>query len=155
MIRPTTAADRPALCDLLVATKLFGDDELEPVMEMLDSHLDGGDDAGHRWLTNDVEGPVGVAYCAPETMAEGTWNLYLLAVHPDQQGRGHGAALVRHVEESLSAGDARLLLIETSALPQFDRARSFYERLGFEREAAIRDFYAAGDDKIIYRKALL
>ena len=155
MIRPTTAADRPALRDLLVAAKLFGDDEFEPVMEMLSSYLDGGDDAGHRWLTNDMEGPVGVAYYAPETMAEGTWNLYLLAVHPHQQGRGHGAALVRRVEASLSAACARLLLIETSGLPQFDRARALYDRLGFEREATIRDFYAAGDDKIIYRKALL
>ena len=27
-------------------------------------------------------------------------------------------------------------------------------RLGFEREARIRDFYAAGEDKIVFRKAL-
>jgi hypothetical protein len=40
-------------------------------------------------------------------------------------------------------------------MPDFDRARSFYDHCGYEAEAHIRDFYKAGDAKIVYRKALM
>lgn len=51
-------------------------------------------------------------------MTEGTWNLYLLAVHPDHQGRGRGSALVHHVEQDLRSAGTRVLLIETSGVPE-------------------------------------
>lgn len=87
-------------------------------------------------------------------MTEGTWNLYLRAVHPDRQGQGHGTLLLRHVEQELRARGERVLLVETSGLPNFERTRAFYRKCGFEPEACIRDFYKAGEDKIIFRKAL-
>ena len=73
---------------------------------------------------------------------------------PDRQRQGRGATLLRHVEQTLAAGGGRMLLVETSGLPEFDRARAFYAKCGFEEEARIRDFYAAGDDKIVFRKVL-
>ena len=93
-------------------------------------------------------------YYAPERMTDGTWNLYLLAVHPDRQGRGRGASLVRYVEQDLRTRGARLLIIETSGLPGFARQREFYTGLGYQEEARIREFYSHGDDKVIYWKAL-
>jgi ribosomal protein S18 acetylase RimI-like enzyme len=87
-------------------------------------------------------------------MTEGTWNLYMLAVHPDRQGEGRGAALVRYVEEALKSRGERLLLIETLGLDSFAPQRAFYKKCGYEEEARIRDFYAAGGDKVIFRKAL-
>ena len=87
-------------------------------------------------------------------MTDGTWNLYLLAVHPDYQGRGRGSALVRQVEQDLRRVGARVLLIETSGVPGFAVQRAFYAGLGYHEEARIREFYAAGDDKIVYWKLL-
>jgi len=48
----------------------------------------------------------------------------------------------------------RVLLVETSGTDDFVRTRSFYEQIGYETEARIRDYYDAGDDKIVFRKAL-
>jgi hypothetical protein len=48
----------------------------------------------------------------------------------------------------------RLLLVETSELADFQRTRSFYHKYGYDEEARIRDFYKAGDDKIVCRKVL-
>jgi ribosomal protein S18 acetylase RimI-like enzyme len=48
----------------------------------------------------------------------------------------------------------RVLLVETSGTPDFERTRAFYRKCGYEEEARIRDFYQAGADKIVYRKAL-
>ncbi len=110
-----------------------------------------GEDA---WLTGDEDGPGAVAYFAPERMTEGTWNLYLIAVRPERQGSGLGTALLRRVEETLAACGGRILLVETSGLPEFGRTRAFYRRRGYDEEARIRDFYRAGEDKVVFRKAL-
>ena len=61
---------------------------------------------------------------------------------------------MQHVESALAAGGERVLLVETSGLPAFERTRAFYRKLGYTEEACIREFYRAGEDKIIFRKAL-
>jgi ribosomal protein S18 acetylase RimI-like enzyme len=151
-IRPVTPADVPALKSVIDGTGLFPS-------EMLDGMLAGyfaGDGASEEfWLTYEDRGdPIAVAYCAPERLTQGTWNLYLIAVHSDHQGRGVGAAMMRHVEELLAARGERVLLVETSGLPDFERTRAFYRKLGYDEEARIREFYQAGEDKIVFRKAL-
>lgn len=152
MIRPTTPADATALLAMANAIGLFGPDELEEVGTMLATHFDNSDNEDF-WLTDDDGGPVGVAYCAPERMTEGTWNLLFIAIHPDHQGQGRGTALLRHVEQTLAARGERLLLVETGA--SLEQTRALYRKCGYDEEARIRDFYKAGDDKIIYRKVLV
>ena len=102
---------------------------------------------------NDGE-PVGVAYCAPEPVADGTWNLLMLWTRHDRKGKGHGSALLNHVEKVLDERGIRLLIVETSSSPDFAGARTFYDGTGFTQEARIRNFFALGDDKIIYTKSL-
>jgi ribosomal protein S18 acetylase RimI-like enzyme len=151
MIRPVAPADMDGLKGVITATGLFPPDMLDG---MVAAHF-AGDAPDEIWLTDDQDGPAAIAYCAPERMTAGTWNLYLIAVHPDRQRSGHGAALVRQVEALLAARGAHLLLVETSGLPDFAHTRAFYARCGYEQEARIRDFYRAGEDKVVFRKALV
>lgn len=150
MIRPSTPTDRPALKALIDAVDLFPSEMLDEMMADYFTNPDSSD----CWLTDDHNDPVGVAYFAPERLTEGTWNLYLIAIHPDRQGQGRGAALLRYVEHQLRERGERILLIETSGLPDFEYQRTFYRGCGYEEEARIRDFYQAGEDKVIFRKAL-
>ena len=154
MIRPARPDDTDALLAIAAASGLFQPHEVDAVGEMLAAHFAGELGPDHVWLADDDEGPAAVAYYAPEPFADGVWNLYMLAVHPDRQGGGRGAALVRHVEEALSAQGARILLIETSGTDAFERQRAFYRRLGYAEEARIRDYYRAGDDKVVFWKSL-
>ena len=117
VIRPTILADRDAILALVEASGQFDADGLAHVRSTLDSHLAGQVDG--LWVTADDGEPVGVAYCAPEPVTSGTWNLLMLWTRDDRHGRGHGTALVRHVERALRAHHARLLIVETSALPAF------------------------------------
>lgn len=149
-IRPVMSGDLPALKAVIEANSLFPPDMLD---DMMCGYLNG-EASNDIWLTLDNGAPVAIVYCAPERMTSGTWNLYLIAVHPDQQGEGRGAALMTHVEHSLAVRGERVLLVETSGLPDFERTREFYRKIGYEEEARIRDFYKAGEDKIIFRKAL-
>jgi GNAT superfamily N-acetyltransferase len=152
-IRAVAPSDVPALKAVIDATGMFPSEMLNG---MLADYL-GGRGVQEFWLTAVEDGndqPFAVAYCAPERMTSGTWNLLLIALHPDRQGRGNGAEILAYVERLLAAQGERVLLVETSGLPAFGRTRAFYARCGYDEEARIRDFYAAGEDKVVFRKAL-
>jgi ribosomal protein S18 acetylase RimI-like enzyme len=121
--------------------------------DMLATYL-ARDFSGGFWLTCDAGGPVGIAHAGPERLAEGTWYLHLIAVHPDHQRQGRGTLLLREVEQALRARGERILLVEVSGAPEFAAAHAFYRTAGFADEARIRDFYQEGEDKIVFRKAL-
>ena len=152
VIRPTGPADRDAILALVEGSGQFEAAALAHVRSTLESHLAGQGDG--IWLTADDGEPVGVAYCAPEAVTSGTWNLLMLWMRDDRHGQGHGTALVRQVEEALRSRKARLLIVETSCLPAFATARSFYAKCGFEHEATIRNYFAAGDHKMVLTKSL-
>jgi ribosomal protein S18 acetylase RimI-like enzyme len=153
MIRPTKPEDAAAL--ITVASTIgFQPNEIATLNKMLTDYFSDSTDSDRFWITDDddKDGPVGVAYCEPERMTEQTWNLQLIAIRPDFQGQGRGGKLLRYVEETLKARGGRMLLVET--LASFERTRNFYIKCGYEEEACIRDFYAAGADKIVFRKLL-
>lgn len=154
MIRPTTPADTAAILDIAVAAGIAPAGETGEIAAVLADSLAGKLGPDHCWLTDDDGEPVGVAYYAPERLTDGTWNLYMIAVHPDRQGKGRGAGLLRSVEQDLAARGGRILIVDTSGLPEFEGTRAFYRKCGYDEEARVRDFWKAGDDKIVFRKAL-
>lgn len=163
MIRPTKPEDVASLISVAQATGLFELKQLKQLNEMLNSFFNSSSSSdyleeettSHRfWITDndDKNGAIGVAYCEPERMTDRTWNLQLIAIHPDRQGQGRGGKLLHYVEETLRTRGGRLLLVETSAT--LELAQAFYHKYGYEKEARIRDFYAMGYDKIVFRKVL-
>jgi ribosomal protein S18 acetylase RimI-like enzyme len=154
MIRPIAADDTTALIALADATGLFQPNQLKELGEMLADYFSGNNDSDRFWIVDDgnEDELVGVAYCEPERMTDRTWNLQLIAIRPDRQGQGRGTTLLEYVEQTLTARNGRMLLVETAA--SFERTQAFYRKCGFEEEARIRDFYAAGYDKVVFRKVL-
>jgi ribosomal protein S18 acetylase RimI-like enzyme len=152
VVRDTEAGDVGAILKLLEDSRQFDSDGLAHVRSTLERHLAGSPTG--IWLTASATKPLGVAYCAPEPIAAGVWNLLLLWVEPNHARGGHGRALVEHLETTLSHRNARLLVVETSGAPEFALARAFYAKRGFAHEATIRDFYSAGEDKLIFTRGL-
>ncbi|MEM6614879.1 MAG: GNAT family N-acetyltransferase [Cyanobacteria bacterium P01_C01_bin.72] len=150
-IRAVKPQDVAAIKAIIDANELFPSQMLD---EMMSGYFTNSD-SEELWLTYDDSNPKAIAFCAPEQMTEGTWNLYLIAVHPDFHRQGIGKAMIRHIEHVLLVRGVRILLVETSGLDSFKSTRTFYLSLGYEQEAQIREFYAAGEDKIIFRKALV
>lgn len=149
-IRPIKYEDLPALKEVIEANELFPSDMLD---EMTSDYF-SNENSSDYWFTYDKGKPVALAYCAPERMSEGTWNLYLIAVHPDYQKLGYGTSILYYIEEKLAHLGERILLVETSSLESFKGTREFYQKRGYEKEARIREFYQAGEDKIVFRKSL-
>ena len=154
LIRPATPEDAAAVVDLVVQAEMFSADEAGLVEGMLADYFGGNADGGHACVIDEEDGTLGVAYYQPKPAADRVWDLTMIAVRPDRQGRGRGSAMLRGVEEDLRARGQRLLLVETSALPQYERTREFYARCGYEQEARVRDYWAEGDDLVVFRKAL-
>lgn len=155
MIRPTTPDDSAAIVALSVAAKMFAVNETDALSKVLADYFHGNLDDGHTWVTDEDECELcGVAYYAPTPFADRTWDLLMIAVRPDYQRRGRGTELIRHVEKALQTSGQRLLLVDTSGLPSYNYARAFYTKCGFEEEARIRDFYKAGEDKVVFRRLL-
>lgn len=158
-VRAAVASDVVPIHALALDNAMFAPDDMAGFAELLQGYLDGSLDR-HRWIVAEdaASRVVGAAYYAPEPFADRLWNLYFLAVHPCQHRSGIGTLLVAHVELSLrSAGSevARVLIVETSSTDEYQSARYFYEREGFDREARVREFYGPGDHKIVYWKWLL
>ena len=153
-IRPAKAADTNAILDVALASGLFPADELDGLQDVLGETLGTHTADDHRWIVEGADSIGAAAYYAPEVMASGTWNLYFIAVRREAQGQGIGSCLLRYVEADLAKRGARLLIIETSGLAEFEKTRQFYLKHGYDSEARIRDFYDSGDDKIVFRKLL-
>lgn len=150
IIKATATDDIPALQEVLNKTGLFPSEMLP---DMLAPSIASETQA--IWLTCHVGGrAVGLCCTAPEDLTDGTWNMLALAIHPDWQGQRLGAALVKAAEQHLIDKKQRILIVETSGTDDFARTRRFYAQNGYGEEARIRDFWADGDDKVIFRKAL-
>ena len=142
------------MIDLAIAAEMFSSDDAGFLEGMLAGYFDGNKDEGHICVIDDEGGPLGVAYYQPEPAADLVWDLTMIAVRPVRQGQGRGAEMLRRAEEDLRARGGRLLLVLTSSLPQYDRTRAFYVKCGYEEEARVRDYWAVGDDLVVFRKAL-
>lgn len=150
-IRATESEDLPALQEVLDGTELFPSQMLP---EMIDGFLSNATTT-ELWLTCELDGKaVGFCYAAPEQLAEGTINMLAIAVLPSIQGRGVGRALVLKLESLLSERGQRIMIADTSGTDAFSQTREFYRKNGYTEEARIRDFWAPGDDKVVFWKSL-
>lgn len=152
MIRDTIPDDKEPLLKIIREGGQFDAVGLAHVQAALDAHFT--EEGNSLWLTADDGEPIGVAYCNLEPVTSGTWNLLMLWVREDRQSAGVGRSLVSETESRLRTNGARLFMVETSALPEFESARAFYSKCGFTHEATIQNFFAEGDHKLIYTKSL-
>lgn len=152
-IRPAHPHDRPLLDAMIRECGAFTGIEEETAMELIDHHLNGTDnDYRVVCAAGDDDAPMGYICYGPTPLADAVYDLYWIVVSPLHQKSGVGRELLKWLEEELQSNHARLLLIETASKAAYAGQRAFYERCGFCEAARIRDFYASGDDKIIYEK---
>lgn len=155
MIRTLTADDAAGVPALTVAAELFTAAESGIVEAMMASYLSTKAQEGDICIVDELDGDlVGVAYYAPVLEADRTWYLTMIGIRADHHRGGRGRALLQHVEHDLVGREQRLLLVETSSVPAFARARRFYAACGYSEEARVRDYYGDGDDMVLFHKAL-
>jgi len=154
LIRPMTSSDKDPVLSLVRATKYFTEAEVAVAEELIDIYLGQPEQKDYRIVVAEGEAgrPDGYMTWGPTPLAEGSFDLYWMAVSPAAQGRGVGQALIRWLEDRVRALDGRLIIIETSSQPKYHPTRQFYLGLGYREAARVPDFYRSGDDRVIYTK---
>jgi ribosomal protein S18 acetylase RimI-like enzyme len=156
MIRATTPADTPVLVALAEGTGVFKPEEIEALREVFDEYYSQYQAQGHRCIVYEADGRLlGFAYYAATSMTDRTWYLWWIAVDKRTQARGTGSKLLRYVEDDIRREKGRLVIVETSSLPHYELTRRFYLKHGYDQAAVIADYYADGDDLVVFRKRLL
>ncbi len=155
MIRATTPGDSPAIVALAAQTGVFKPHEIQALDEVLCDYHATCQAQGHFSVTFEQDGQVlGFAYYAPAAMTDRTWYLYWIAVSKERQARGIGGQLLAHAEQAVGQRQGRIMLIETSSLPHYAPTRGFYLKHGYRQAATIADYYADGDDLVVFSKRL-
>ena len=156
MIRPTIPADTPVLLLLAEQTGVFKPLEIKALEEVLDDYHASNQAVGHRAVSSERAGQVaGFAYYAPAAMTDRTWYLWWIFVGKAWQAGGIGSELLRYAEEEVRQRRGRMLLVETSSLPDYDLTRRFYLKHRYEPAAVLADYYRKGDDMVVFRKRLV
>ena len=155
-IRLLQREDREPIENLLRATDVFSDEEIDVAIELIQICLEDAQQEDYEifsYVNNDQQ-VAGYVCIGPTPSTQGTFDLYWIAVSPAVHGTGVGSELLRFAEEHIRAKGGRLLIAETSSTPKYEKTRAFYKRKGFEQQACIKDYYKSGDDLVIYGKYL-
>ena len=162
---------RERIAEILRTTEAFREDEVEVALELFDEGCGSREEGG---VTSETLPPptsrlplpdylflgaftpeeelVGYACYGATPGTDRTFDLYWIAVDPEAHGAGIGTLLLREVERRLEGYHARMLVVETSSRSDYGPTRAFYERRGYNQAARVREFYAPGDDRIIFTK---
>lgn len=152
-IRPITSKDKPAVMHILNSSPEFRPAEIAIAEELIDCHLDDPTGSGYDILVAEVDSKVAGYICwGPAPLTEGTWDIYWIAVARGKQRAGVGTALLESAEDKIRQNNGRLIFIETSSKPEYNEARRFYLSRNYKPICQIADFYAPGDDKLIFEK---
>ena len=152
-IRPMLRRDKPALMRILRNTPEFKPAEVAVAEELIDGYLEDPIAYGYYILiAEDKSVLLGYICYGPTPLTEGTWDIYWMAVARDNQGKGTGGALLEAAEVKIAEAQGRLVIIETSTIPSYEKTQRFYLGHNYEIVATIPDFYEPGDGKIILLK---
>jgi ribosomal protein S18 acetylase RimI-like enzyme len=135
---------------------MFTHEEIEAAIEQMDSYLNYKKGSDYTVIVAENEGYniVGFMSFGPAPLAKRVYNLYWIAVMPYAQHRGYGREMMEWLIKRCKVKAVRLIIVETSSQPKYKPTRRFYRSLGFRMASRLPDYYAKGDDRIIYTKSL-
>ena len=148
-------ADRAPLENIVRSCKFFREDEIAVALELIDDRLSHGKASEYHFLIAVNDDRV-VGYCCyglvPCTVH--SYDLYWIVVDPTIHRAGIGRKLVAAAEEHIRKLGGKRVYIDTSSQPRYEPTHHFYSSCGYRVEATLREFYAPGDNKVVFSKVL-
>ncbi|WP_425040737.1 N-acetyltransferase family protein [Primorskyibacter sp. S187A] len=149
-IRDMQPSDIPYVQDLLTTIALF------PPEMLPDFFAATSGQPGQLWLVGEADGQIqAMCFAQAEDLAQNVTNMRALGVRGAAHRQGWAARLVAALEARLSEEGMRMMVVETSSLPEYAPARAFYSASGYAEVARIPEFWAPGDAKVVFTKSLI
>ncbi|MGZ5916841.1 MAG: GNAT family N-acetyltransferase, partial [Methyloceanibacter sp.] len=140
---------------LVAGTGFFNAAEVDIAAELVSERLAKGIRSGYHFILAE-RGSGLVAYACYGLIegTQGSFDLYWIAVAPEEQRKGLGPQVFARAEAAMRKAGAKHIYADTSTSDRYAGTRGFYRRMGFHEEARLADFYGPGDGKVIYVKTL-
>lgn len=148
-------SDLDGVRKIVESTDFFTREERDIALELVVERLTKGEKSGYLFLF--AEGPevvIGYSCFGPIMGTSASYDLYWLAVLADFRGAGIGKMLLALSEKAIARRGGKRIYADTASRDQYAPTRAFYLACGYREEARLIDFYAPGDGKVIYVKAL-
>lgn len=133
----------------------FRPEEVAVAVELAEEYLAKGEASGYRFIfARQGEATLGYACYGPIAGTLSSWDLYWIVMQKPLRGQGLGSGLLALVEQRVQSAGGERLYVDTSSQTRYRPTRRFYQSRGYAPQAVLADFYAPGDDKVIYLKRL-
>ena len=148
-------ADTEQVRAIVDSTGFFSTEEVDIAVELVTERLIKGLESGYYFLFAEQNKQVlGYSCFGPIPGTKASYDLYWIAVHNECRGMGIGKNLIVESEKEIQRMGGQRIYVETSSREQYQPTRAFYLACGYLQEALLQNFYAPGDSKVIYVKAI-
>jgi ribosomal protein S18 acetylase RimI-like enzyme len=147
--------DIEAIEKIVRSSGFFSPVEIDIAVELAEEKLAEGTASSYEFLFVEYKNIVcGYSCFGLIPMTSDSYDLYWIAVNDNLRGQSIGKKLLAKSENIIFSLGGRRIFVETSSRNPYRPTHNFYESCGYHKEAILKDFYSAGDSKIIYSKEL-
>lgn len=140
---------------IIESTGFFYDYEVDVAVELVQERLQKGIESGYYFIFAEKDGEtIGYTCYGNIPCTLHSFDLYWIAVHNDFRSHGLGKILMKKTEDAIRNLGGKGIYIETSSQEKYIPTQKFYDKCNCELIARFTDFYADGDDKLVYKRSL-
>ena len=136
-------------------TGAFAPVEIEVLREVIEDSF--GKEDSHYIFFDEKQGDSlqGYLVFGRTPLTDCGWDAYWLVVDKEVQRKGIGMRLLQRMQQHICRERSKAVIrIETAGKKEYAYVRNFYKKAGFEEAGRIPDFYADGDDLVIFSKTI-
>lgn len=148
-------ADVENVRSIVESSGFFSEEETEIAVELVQERLTKGAQSGYHFVFLENAGEtIGYSCFGRIPCTKASYDLYWIGVHDSCRGKGIGRKLLAETEAEIARLGGERIYLDTSSRKQYEPTRGFYAACGYRQEAVLKDFYAAGDSKVIFAKEI-
>jgi aminoglycoside 6'-N-acetyltransferase I len=153
MIRSIKPSDVKGLEKLLKKIPNFNEAEVKVAMELIEITVNNPTQTDYNIFVYEEDGKILGYHCTGKRpLTDAVYDLYWIVADPENSGKGIGKNLLEHAENFVKERKGRWILAETSSKDSYLSTQSFYLRNNYTILSEIKDFYAVGDNLLIFGK---
>lgn len=150
--------DLDPLREILSSTHFFDQspDEIDVAIELAQLAVSNGNNVeNYDFIIAEYQNEIVGFICFSRVPCSLTsFEIYWLCVAPNRQGMGIGKQLINEAATIIIHHHGKKIILQTAGREQYLPTQKFYTATGFSIEARIKDYYAIGDDCLIFTKEL-